>query len=290
MDKLDIAIERIKEASKMSEFYYKKPLMITYSGGKDSDCILELAKISGIKFEVCHSHTTADAPETVNYVRQRFYELELQGIKCTIEMPYYKGQRISMWSLIPIKKMPPTRLMRYCCEVLKETSGKNRAIVTGVRWDESTKRKSRGIFEDINRNSEKKIVLNNDNDDKRKLFERCELQAKTVCNPIVDWLTSDVWDFLNYRKCPCNPLYKCGFDRVGCVGCPMANKKRYTEFQMWPKYKTLYIHAFDRMIAARLADGKPTEWQNGYEVFQWWMQEDYRQLKFDFMEEGGLIC
>ena len=65
----------------------------------------------------------------------------------------------------------------------------------------------------------------------------------------------------------------------------MANKKRYTEFQMWPKYKTLYIHAFDRMIAARLADGKPTEWQNGYEVFQWWMQEDYRQLKFDFLEE-----
>ncbi len=106
MDKLDIAIERIKEASKMSEFYYKKPLMITYSGGKDSDCILELARISGIKFEVCHSHTTADAPETVNYVKQRFYELELQGIKCTIEMPYYKGQRISMWSLIPIKKMP----------------------------------------------------------------------------------------------------------------------------------------------------------------------------------------
>lgn len=284
MDKLDIAIERIKEASKISEYYYKKPLMITYSGGKDSDCILELAMISGIKFEVCHSHTTADAPETVRYIRQRFYNLELQGIKCTVELPYYKGERVSMWSLIPMKKMPPTRLMRYCCEVLKETSGKNRAIVTGVRWGESTKRKSRGIFEDINTNIEKKIILNNDNDDKRKLFERCELQAKTVCNPIVDWLTTDVWDFLNYRKCPCNPLYKCGFDRVGCVGCPMAGKKRYKEFEVWSKYKTLYIHAFDRMIAARLADGKLTEWQNGNDVFQWWMEEDWRQIKFDFLE------
>lgn len=61
MDKVDIAIMRLKEAEAMSEIYYNKPLLVCYSGGKDSDTILELAKISGINFEVQHSHTTVDA-------------------------------------------------------------------------------------------------------------------------------------------------------------------------------------------------------------------------------------
>ena len=62
------AIERLKIGAEMSEQYYKKPLMITYSGGKDSDICVELAIRSGINFEVHNSHTTADAPETVRYI------------------------------------------------------------------------------------------------------------------------------------------------------------------------------------------------------------------------------
>jgi len=37
--------------------------------------------------------------------------------------------------------MPPTRLVRYCCAALKEQGGKGRLKVTGVRWDESARRK-----------------------------------------------------------------------------------------------------------------------------------------------------
>lgn len=51
MDKEKNAIERIKLASEMSLKYYKKPLVCTYSGGKDSDVMLELFKRSGIPFE-----------------------------------------------------------------------------------------------------------------------------------------------------------------------------------------------------------------------------------------------
>lgn len=36
--------------------------------------------------------------------------------------------------------MPPTRTMRYCCEVLKEHGGEGKVKITGVRWDESTRR------------------------------------------------------------------------------------------------------------------------------------------------------
>ncbi len=80
-----LAIERLQMASEMSLRMYRQPLVITYSGGKDSDVLLHLAQASGIPFEVLHSHTTADAPQTVHHVRETFRKLEEKGIKCTID-------------------------------------------------------------------------------------------------------------------------------------------------------------------------------------------------------------
>ena len=72
-----------------------------------------------------------------------------------------------------------------------------------------------------------------------------------------------------------NPLYGCGFDRVGCVGCPMAGTEgRRFEFTMFPAFKKNYIRAFDRMLEARKESGKSTEnWENGIDVFHWWMED-----------------
>lgn len=120
MDLIDSSITRLKEGANLSKMYYHKPLTILYSGGKDSEVILDLAKKSGIKFRVQHSHTTADAPETVYHVRNVFKTLESQGIECEISYPHYKGGRTSMWNLIVQKALPPTRLIRYCCSILKE--------------------------------------------------------------------------------------------------------------------------------------------------------------------------
>lgn len=290
MDKLDIAIKRIKEASDMSLYYYEKPLLLTYSGGKDSDAVREVAKIAGIPYEIQHSHTTADAPETVRHVRKVFRELEQQGVKCTINYPVYKGERTSMWKLIPQKLMPPTRLVRYCCAILKETAGKDRFIATGVRWDESPRRKNtRGVVETINRNPDKRIILTNDNDDKRVLFESCaRLGAKTV-NPIIDWDNNDVWDFLHDQNTNVNPLY-CDFGRVGCVGCPLAGKKgREAEFLRWPKYKSMWISSFDKMIKSRCESGKmDSSWRmgtSGVDVFNWWMEYDVLPGQIDLLED-----
>ena len=57
MDLEQKSIERIKMASEMSLHHYGKPLICTYSGGKDSDVMLELFKRSGVPFEVHNSHT-----------------------------------------------------------------------------------------------------------------------------------------------------------------------------------------------------------------------------------------
>ena len=292
IDKEKMAIERLREASRMSLSYYKKPLIVTTSGGKDSSVCVSLAQAAGIPFEIMHNHTTADAPETVYFVREEFKRLETLGIKCTINYPEYKGKRTSMWDLIPQKRMPPTRIVRYCCSVLKERGGKGRFITTGVRWAESTKRKNnRGIYE-TSGNGKSVVMLTNDNDEKRLLFETCTLKATRVCNPIIDWTDEDVWDYIEAEKIPVNPLYGCGFTLVGCIGCPMVGTAgRYKEFALYPEYKNLYILAFDRMLQERIRrdkmDGSRQIWTTGEDVFHWWMEDGVLpgQFEIDDLED-----
>lgn len=188
MDLEQKAIERIRLASDLSLKHYGKPLVCTYSGGKDSDVMLELFHRAGIPFEVHNSHTTADAPQTVRHIRKVFKSLEEKGIKCEIEMPKYKGEHITMWKLIPLKLMPPTRQVRYCCQVLKETGCANRYIATGVRWDESRQRKEREEFEKIGATKASKekftsIMLMNDNDANRRMNELCMQKKKWLSTP-----------------------------------------------------------------------------------------------------------
>lgn len=292
MDLEQKAIKRIQAASEMSLYHYGKPLVCTYSGGKDSDAMLELFRRGGIPFEVHNSHTTADAPQTVRHIRDTFHKLEVDGIKCTIEMPTYKGERTSMWKLIPQKLMPPTRMVRYCCAVLKETGCANRFIATGVRWAESTQRKDREEFEKIGATKATKekftsVMLMNDNDSRRRMNEHCMQKKKMVVNPIIDWKDSDVWEFIHSEKIPTCELYQCGYERVGCIGCPMAGKKRYKEFADFPKYKNLYIHAFDRMVKERKSRGLPCQWKNGNDAFLWWMDDENIEGQMDIFDFIG---
>lgn len=274
------AIQRIK-AFEPEDGYY-----LCYSGGKDSDTIKILAHLAGVNFEAVHNLTTVDAPETVNYIRSQS--------DVRIDYP-----ELSMWRLIEKKGMPPIRLTRYCCSDLKERGGKGKVKITGVRWDESNKRKESGglvriigkpktmqRFADENNvdyklTKQNGLVLNYDDDASRRMVEHCYRTTSTMVNPIIDWKDADVWQFLRYYGCRSNPLYYCGFCRIGCIGCIMAGKHRKIEFELYPKYKENYIRAFDRMLIARKNAGKPTQWQNGKEVFSWWMQEDPNQITFD---------
>lgn len=265
------AIDRLQAASEMSLSLYQKPLSICYSGGKDSEVLLRLAQKSEIPMIVANNHTTADAPETVRHIRKVFHRLECEGERVVVVYPTYKGQPTSMWKLIPQKLLPPIRTQRYCCQILKESYGKGMFIATGVRWAESTKRKNRAIMEIQSRDISKKINLNNDNDEDRRLFENCDLKGQRVVNPIIDWKDDDIWDYCRAEKLDLNPLYYCGFSRVGCIGCPMTGKNMLFEFARYPKYKQLYLHAFERMLSERARRGKESQWENANEVFHWWV-------------------
>lgn len=62
----------------------------------------------------------------------------------------------------------------------------------------------------------------------------------------------------------------------------MASKRRYFEFNRYPKYKENYIRAFDRMLKARTERGLKSkfEWSSAENVFKWWMGEDVNQISF----------
>lgn len=119
------------------------------------------------------------------------------------------------------------------------------------------------------------LIMNVDNDKARRFVEHCYRTTSTMINPIVDWTDEDVWEFLNYYGCKSNPLYENSFNRIGCIGCPMGYwKNRLREFELYPKYKNLYIKAFDRMLKYREELGliNQGEWYDGESVFNWWIK------------------
>ena len=60
------------------------------------------------------------------------------------------------------------------------------------------------------------------------------------------------------------------------------------EFKDYPKYKQLYINAFDRMLEARRQKGKKDVWKDGQEVFDWWLEVGKHEVKgqYKLFDEG----
>ena len=185
-----------------------------------------------------------------------------------------------MWNLIPKKCMPPTRMVRYCCEKMKETNGAGRVTVTGVRWEESIRRKNnQGLVVVFGKNG---YLTNDENDESRRMLEQCYRTKKTLVNPIIDWEEEDVWEYLNdVAKVPHCVLYDRGYSRIGCIGCPMSTRQE-KELNEYPKYRAAYIRAFERMLKERKAKGLDTEnWKNAEDVMDWWLGKTSKDMPLD---------
>ena len=196
--------------------------------------------------------------------------------------------------------------MRYCCSELKEKGGEGKLKITGVRAVESVSRKknsgmvniigkpktsqkiAEAIGADYDVNKRGNIIMNMDNSPSRRLVEHCYRTTNTMINPIIDWTDDDVWEFLHHYGCKSNPLYQCSSNRIGCIGCPLASyKKRLREFEIYPKYKQLYISAFDKMLQVRGERRYENAWHTGEDVFNWWLGIDENQMTLDELLEEG---
>lgn len=281
-DKVDTAIDTMRFFEpKDGRGYY-----LAFSGGKDSVVLKALAEMAGVKFDAHYRVTSVDPPELVRFIKQQHHDV-------AFDHPIDKdGKPITMWSLIAKNKFPPTRMARYCCERLKETGGNGRIMLTGVRWAESNNRKvnqGRVTIPDkkteetdffvrtprggVVLKEEARIFLNSDNDESREVVDFCIKQRKTVVNPIIDWNDDDIWEFIEEYSVPYCSLYDEGFKRLGCIGCPLCGRKSMLkEFERWPKYKALYINAFERIFHEEPERYK--NWHSGIDMFNWWTQGD----------------
>ena len=256
--KVEVAYERYRWAAKEAERLFDMPLVVRYSGGKDSDVILQLAKESGVPFRVTHNLTTADPPDNVYYIRRVFAALREEGIDCSINVP-----RRSLWKIMRETLVIPSRVMRVCCSELKERRMPDAPyIVTGVRWAESAGRRAKsGIAMVCTASAQAAAaagLLTTDDASSRRLFEQCQMRGVRVLNPIIDWSDDDVWSYLHSRGIEGNPLYKEGWTRIGCVGCPIASRRaREIAFARYPKLYKAWCDAIAYVIERRKEMGNP---------------------------------
>lgn len=293
-EKVRAALERIKAfAPKNGEGYY-----LAFSGGKDSVVCKRLLDMAGVKYDATYRITSVDPPELVRFIKDAHPDVKR-------EYPRYSdGSVATMWNLIPKKLMPPTRLVRYCCQILKESGGDGRMTVTGVRWAESVNRaKNQGVItlpgrkagrnfgdnEDFATTKQGGVILVNDNEASRRLIEQCYKRHKTTVNPIIDWTDANVWEFIKAENIPYCQLYDEGFHRLGCIGCPMASQHgREKQFLRWPKYKAQYLRSFDKMLKERERRGKLSEriGPTAQDTFRVWMEYDVLPGQLDMLDEN----
>jgi phosphoadenosine phosphosulfate reductase len=241
-DLFGVTHDKVSEAiQRIKEFEPPEGYWGATSFGKDSVTIMRLAKEAGVRVEWHHNLTTVDPPELIRFGRQCFPDVQ-------IEKP-----PIPLLRLVETKGFP-TSANRWCCAVYKERAGANRRILLGLRWEESDKRRERNFVEACFR-------------DKSKIY----------VNPILDWTSQDVWDFHNSRKLPFCKLYSEGFDRIGCIMCPKASlKNRRREAERWPGMAKAWERAFLRLYENKKERKAFARWNNGYEMFGWWMSEQKR--------------
>ena len=237
------------------------PVEVAYSGGKDSDVILELARMAGINYRAIYRNTTIDPPGTIAHVKENGVEI-LRPQKTFFQLVEEAGF--------------PNRFMRFCCRILKEYKVLDRCIM-GVRKAEGTKR-----------------AANYSEPTECRFYNRGKEHVEAYY-PILDWSDQDVVDFIEARNIKVHPLYyreDGSIDpkrRLGCMCCPLAYyKKRIEYFKEYPKMVRAYIRAGQKFRDAH-PDAKSV--QNHPTVYQQFVRDVFfeRQKAFEQATGGGMF-
>ena len=210
--------ERLKESRRIvSEVAARteKPLVVQFSGGRDSMAMLGLVREVTRDFVCSYMATGLEFPGVVQFVRETCEKL---GVGLVISYPYhYKGnlfQRIETLKKFPIMNGP-----KWCCRDLKlrpqkamlhQTFGKGTFYkLEGIRLAESSRRGF--IYKDY-----RDSMMRPDGEHKGS-FE---------VFPVLRWTNQDVLKYLEMAGLPTSGLYK-KFGVSGCAWCPFYGPDIY---------------------------------------------------------------
>lgn len=272
-DKVEHSLALIRKAERLA--LVMQPdigFHVGFSGGKDSQAVLELVKMAGVKYRAVYNVTTNDPADNVRFIKRHYPDVE------------FNVPKESYFQLIAKKGLPTVR-SRWCCALFKEVTGVGFVVLTGVRGEESRKRAKYDEMARWVKGEKDKRTVDLDKMEENR-FQCVGGKDKFMVYPILEWTEEDVWTFIRERKLPINPCYK-EHDRVGCVFCPFAKQKEIRAYcRTHPQLKAAFIHAIDRYVEGG-RDRKKLPTAEDY--FDWWIShisiDDYimkkRQLKLD---------
>lgn len=254
--KIEHSIELLRKAEKIAFNYDRENgYYLAFSGGKDSQALYHIAQLANVHFKGHMNVTSVDPPEVIRFVKQYYPEVEL-----------IKPDK-SIYQHAVEKKILPTRIIRWCCAEYKETAGAGKVTLIGIRHAESSRRAKRneveisthkfsgdldGLDEYRKKLQEKKAKkklkqqeVNITNADKEETLGCISGKESLLISPIIYWTERDVWEFLNdIVKVPHCSLYDEGWQRIGCIGCPMSSaKQKRIENKRYPHVKRNWIKA-----------------------------------------------
>ena len=251
--KVNRAIKLIQQAGRDGQ-----TVEVSYSGGKDSDVILELARMSGIKYRAIYKNTTIDPPGTIAHAKENGAEI--------IRPKHTFFELVSTAGF-------PNRFIRHCCRTLKEYKILDRNIM-GVRTAESNKRKARYTEPTECR------------------FYGSKKEHVEAFYPILDWSDQDVVEFIEARGLKIHPLYyreDGTIDpkrRLGCMCCPLAGHRvRIEYFKRYPNMVKAYLRAGQKFRETH-PEAKTTKLYNN--VYEWFYRDVfcYSQSEFEQTRSG----
>lgn len=244
--KIQHSVDLIRKAEKLALAYDpENGYFNTFSGGKDSQCLYHIVKMSGVKFQTHMNLTSVDPPEVIRFVRTEYPDVIL------------KKPSDSIFNLAVKKGILPTMRVRWCCAEYKETAGAGKVTLIGIRHTESSRRAKRNEVEvsnhgysgDLEGLAEYRKERNSGRKPRKGTFSIINVNGESevgcihgkeslLISPIIDWTASDVWTFLNTLGIKHCCLYDEGYTRIGCIICPMSkpSQKRQEE-QRWPPRK-----------------------------------------------------
>ncbi len=134
--KLYYSIAVLQRAEKLAKLYDpENGFYLGFSGGKDSQALYHVAKMAGVQFKAYMAMTSVDPPAVVRFVKKNYPDVVLIAPK------------ESIYSAAIRKRVLPTRVMRWCCDIFKEGHGAGKVKLIGIRHEESVKRSKRNIIE-----------------------------------------------------------------------------------------------------------------------------------------------
>lgn len=273
-EKIERSVALIRKAEKLAlAMQPEMGFYVGFSGGKDSQVVLELVKMAGVKYHAVYNVTTNDPADNVRFIKSRYPDVEF-GMP---EKSYFQ---------LIAQKGVPTMFNRWCCALFKEIAGVGFVVLTGVRKEESRKRAEYDEIAKWVKGGKDKAAVDIDK------MERNEFQCvggkdKFMVYPILEWTEKDVWDFIAMRGLLVNPCYKT-HKRVGCVFCPFARPKEIRAYcETHPQLKAAFIHAIERY---REGEGYRQKLTSAEEDFDWWLSRESldvfiakrRQLEMEF--------